>query len=187
MIDIDLRSSVKQVLADMTAIGDGISRKASIRAVNVAVDAVATGANREVRKVYNLRARAVAAAITKKKASQRSKVVGGSVIFSGRNIALIEFDARWSRNMPGASVRIRLDTGRKTVAGAFITTTGSGTTGVFKRVGPARYPIKQLRSVSIPDTIRNKAVYAAVVELGEARFNREFLRQLAFLTSGKNG
>lgn len=186
-LHIDVRDTIRETIADITAIQEGIGKKAAVRAVNKAVDGVATGANREVRKIYNVKARAIAAAMKKIKTTIRSRSIQGSVLFSGRNIPLIEFDARWTRNMPGASVRIKVDSGRKTLRGSFITTTGRGTTGVFVRTGQARYPIKQLRSVSIPDTIRNEVVRQALINIGHDRFRREFLHQMDFLTAKQNG
>lgn len=186
-ISIDVRNTIKETIADIRAIQEGIGKKAAVRAVNKAVDGVATGASREVRKIYNVRARAIAAAMKKIKTSMRGRSISGSVVFSGRNIPLIEFDARWTRNMPGASVRIKVGGPRKTLRGSFIATTGRGITGVFVRTGSGRYPIKHLRSVSIPDTIRNEAVNTALVTIGHDRFRREFIRQLDFLVAKKNG
>jgi hypothetical protein len=186
MPTIDVRDTIRETIADITLIQQGIGKKAAVRGVNYAVDGVATGASREVRKVYNVKARAVAAAMKKVKAIMRSARIAGAVVFSGRKIPLIEFDARWTRNMPGASVRIRLDAGRKTLPGSFIAATSRGP-GVFKRVGASRYPIKQLRSVSIPDTVRNEAVRNAVVEIGHTRFKKEFVRQMNLLTAKANG
>lgn len=187
LFNIDVRDTVREVIADITAIQDGIGKTAAVRAVNKAVDGIATGANREVRKIYNVKARVIAAAMKKIKASRRGSAIQGSVQFSGRNIPLIEFDARWSRKMPGASVRIKVADARKTLRTSFITTTGSGITGVFVRTGRARYPIKQLRSVSIPDTVRNEAVRTALLDIGLDRFRREFIHQMDFLTAKKNG
>lgn len=186
-IRIDVRNTIKDVIADISAIQQGIPKKAAVRAVNKAVDGVGTVANREVRKIYNVKARAINAAMKKIKATVRSTRIGGSVQFTGRNIPLIEFDARWTRKMSGASVRIRVGDGRKTVAGSFITTTKGGTTGVYRRTGAARYPIRQLRSVSIPDTIRNEAIRTALEEVGIDRFRNEFVRQMNLLTSKKDG
>jgi minor tail protein Z (GPZ) len=186
-IQIDVRDTIKETIADITAIQQGISKKAAVRAVNRAVDGVATGASREVRKIYNVRARAIAAAMKKIKTSLRGRSISGSVVFSGRNIPLIEFDARWTRTMPGASVRIKVGGPRKTLRTSFIATTGRGTRGVFVRTGKDRYPIKQLRSVSIPDTIRNQVVRTALITIGIDRFRREFLHQLDFLKAKQNG
>jgi len=184
---IDVRTTIKDVIADIRLIEQGIGKKAAVRAVNTAVDRVATGASREVRKVYNVKARAVAAAIKKRKASMRGRSVSGSVLFSGRNIPLVEFDGRWTRKMTGASVRIKVGAGRKTVAHSFITATARTPRGVFVRVGKERFPIKQLRSVSIPDTIRNEAVSTALNGIGHTQFRREFIRQMNLLTSKANG
>jgi len=186
-VSIDVRNTIKETIADISAIQEGIGKKAAVRAVNKAVDGVATGASREMRKIYNVKARAIAAAMKKVKASMRGRSIAGSVAFSGRNIPLIEFDARWTRNMPGASVRIKVAGTRKTLRGSFIATTGRGTKGVFVRVGPRRYPIKNLRSLSIPDIVHNEAVRTALVAIGTDRFKREFLHQLNFLMTKQNG
>lgn len=191
MLNIDIRDTVKEVIADINAIQSGLGKKAAVRAVNVAVDRVATGANREVRKIYRVKARAVANAMKKKKTSVRARAISGSVQFSGRNIPLIEFYGRavnpW--NVPGhkrrpgggVSVHVKVAGSRKLITNAFITTTRRGITGVFVRTGPGRQEIKQLRSVSIPDTVRNKVVRDALLEIGYDRFRREFERQVDLL------
>lgn len=184
---IDVRHTIRETVADLTYIQSGIGKKATVRAANTAVDRIATAASREVRKVYNVKARAVAAAMKKFKANMRGTSIVASVRFSGRNLRLIEFDARWSRNMPGASVRIKVQDARKTIPGSFIANHSRTGRAVFRRVGESRLPIKELRSVSIPGMIRNEAIHAALNTVGHTQFKKEFLRQMDLLKAQANG
>ena len=184
MIGVSVRDNVREVMAEFALLPGRIKDKATVRAVNRAVDAVATVGNRKIREVYNLRARAVAAAMTKTKASTAQVTPYGAVTMTGKRIGLIEFDARQTRRMPGTSVRIKVAGGRKTVRHAFIATNShTGYRGVFVRQGKERYPIVNLRSISLPRAFRNKIVIEACRQVASETFTKNFRQQLAYLGS----
>ncbi len=181
-IRIDVRTDVKRAVAEFSAMASDIKDKATYRALNRALDKVATETGREVRKIYNVKASAVRNALRKTKAT--SKSLSARMLVEGARLGLIEFDARWRRGMPiGASVKIKVAGGRKNVQGAFIATNRhTGYTGVFRRTGRTRMPIRNLRSISIPQAIMNKLVLAALETVAVETFNKNFEQQVRYLS-----
>jgi hypothetical protein len=104
------RQDLDRIVAQFNAASSDAVPKATYRAINRAVDKTVTETSREVRKLYNLKDRAVKAAM-KKRYANRARLFG-EVLIEGVRIPLIEFDARWTRRMPGASVKIKLAGGR---------------------------------------------------------------------------
>lgn len=188
-IRVDVRGDMKRIIAEFTALQDRVVNKATFRALNRALDAAATSASREIRKVYNVRHRAVLAGMKKRRASTNSHFARLSI--EGLRIGLIEFDAKHSKRQAGASVKIKVQGARKIVQGAFIATRRwqswqdkgeQAHKGVFRRVGKARYPIKYLRSLSIPQAFSNKAVLEAVDRITREAFVKNYEQQLRFLS-----
>jgi hypothetical protein len=117
--------------------------------------------------------------------------LSGDVTFKGGRVQLIEFEARWSRGQPiGATAKIFVGGRRVPYRGAFIAAStsnnarGGGSAGmlqVFKRVGRERHPIRTLRGISIPLTLRNKAVSDAIRKLASEAFTKNFRQQIQFL------
>lgn len=193
LLDINVRDTIKEVIVDFEHLPAQMETKAMVRAANTAARKVRTESGREIRKIYNLKLRAVRAATKLLRARRNQAIVRASVVYAGRPIPLIEFAARavnpWNipgrrhnRRGGGVSVRIKKASGRRTVKGAFIAQTARmSSPGVFQRVGKTREAIRQLRSVSIPTTVVNRAVYAALEKTGYTSFRKEFVRQLNLL------
>jgi hypothetical protein len=182
-VRIDVRSDMKRTIAEFSLERKKID-KAVVRALNRALDKVATQTGREIRKEYNVKQRAIMAALSKRKAF--SGRLSARMIVEGTRLGLIEFDARWSRKMPiGATVKIKVHGGRKAVRGAFIATNrGNSYRGVWRRTGRDRYPIRNLRSISIPQAFGNKAVLAALEIHATETFNKNLQQQLRYLSGG---
>ena len=72
VIGVDVRSNIKDVIADFQALSDRVGNKATVRALNRAQDQAATEASRRIRDVYNVRHAAVLKAMKKKRASRAS-------------------------------------------------------------------------------------------------------------------
>lgn len=189
-VKIDVRSNIADVVATIRALPDRLKDRAIMRSINRAVDAIATEASAEIRDVYNLRHRAVLAALTKHKASRVT--LTGDVTFKGRRVPLIEFQARWRQGQPvGATAKIFVGGQRVPYRGAFIAAARSnnargggsaGMTQVWVRVGKDRYPIRVLRGISIPLAVRNKAVSAAIRKAASETFTKNFRQQIQYLT-----
>lgn len=184
MITVNVRREAKYAIARIDAGTKARVDKATIRAMNRAIDTAQTVANRKIRERYNVKAAAVRKAFKKKRAHGKQAYVFAELSISGLRIPLIEFGANWNRNMkPGASVKVLREGMRKRVKGAFIGVHGgSGKKGVFVRTGKDRYPIRHLRSVSVPQQFVNKKVLAAVNAATREAFSKNFQQQLTFLS-----
>jgi hypothetical protein len=185
-VRISVRSDMKRTVAEFSLERKKI-RTATYRALNRAQNKVSTEAGREIRKVYNVRQKAITSAFRKLRASM-SKLTARLVI-EGVRIGLIEFAARQTKR--GVTVRILKSGGRKLVKGAFITAStrgnyrGGGSQGinqVWRRAGKERYPIFPLRSVSIPQAFMNKAVLAVLDKHATETFNKNLQQQLRYLS-----
>lgn len=188
-VRVTVQGDMKRVMADFTALQDNVVNKATFRALNRALDASATGASREIRKEYNVKHRAVLSTMKKRRASKSS--LYAQLRLEGSRIGLIEFGARHNRRQPGASVQIKVRGGRKIVAGSFIATrrwlswqdgAEQAHRGVFRRVGKARYPIRYLRSISIPQAFSNRAVIEAIQRITHESFTKAYEQQLRYLS-----
>lgn len=184
MITVNVRSDAKRMVASLEAGTKANVNKATIRALNRAIDTAQTIANRKIRERYNVKAGAVRKAFKKKRAHGKQAYVVAELKIRGTRIPLIEFGANWTRKMkPGASVKVLKDGGRKRIAGAFIGVHGSlGQRHVFMRTTKDRYPIKILRSVSVPQQFVHKQVIEAVNKATRETFSKNFEQQLRFLS-----
>ena len=190
-VKIDVRSNIDQVTATIRALPDRLKERAIMRSINRAVDSVATESSRIIRQTYNLKHAAILKALTKHKASKIT--LTGDVTFKGRRVPLIEFEARWRQGQAiGATAKIFVGGRRTTYKGAFIAAStsnnarGGGSAGmnqVYVRVGRGRYPIRTLRGISIPLTLRNKVVIEAVRKVASDTFTKSFSQQIKYLTT----
>ena len=166
VIGVSVTSSIKHVRASFTALTDKVSGKATMRALNRALDQSATEASRKIREVYN--------------------ILEARLEMRGERIGVIEFGAR--QVGAGVSVKIKRAGGRDVIPHAFITTLKSGALagyrGVAVREGKGRFPIRFLRSISLPQAFKNKAVLEAVNEMGRVSFVKNLRQQIVFLSGG---
>lgn len=192
-VKIDVRSNINEVVATIRALPDRLKERAIVRSINRSVDAIATESSSQIREVYNLKHRAILAALTKHKASKVT--LTGDVTFKGRRVPLIEFQAHWHQGQPvGATAKIFVGGQRVPYRGAFIAAArsnnarGGGSAGidqVWIRVGRDRYPIRVLRGISIPLTVRNKAISAAIRKTAVQTFTKNFYQQIRYLTQAQ--
>lgn len=198
LVSLSVRSDVKRAVVELHKLRDDISKKATFRALNRALDKVATETGREIRKEYNVKQRAIVSALRKRRAHPKS--LYARLIVEGARLGLIEFAARavnpWNvkgrRRKPGGgvSVQVKVSGGRKLIKGAFITAStannarGGGSEGmrqVWRRAGAARTPIRNLRSLSVPQAFANEAVLRALRTVAMDTFNKNFAQQIRFL------
>ena len=178
---IDVRSDTKRITADIRADQQKVTR-AQARALNRTAENLRTEAGREIRKEYNVTLRGVRQASRIRRALASSKFPRAEVSFSGRPINLVEFGAK--QNRKGVTVRVKVRGGRKLIESAFLQTIkggqNAGKKGVFRRTGKARYPIRFLPSISIPQMTEVKSVQGALLKFGAARYDINLRQQLAF-------
>jgi len=201
---VSVRSDVRRAVVEIQKLREDVSTKATYRALNRALDKVATETGREIRKVYNVKQRAIKSALRKRRAHPKS--LFARLIVEGVRLNLIEFAARavnpWNvpgrRRRPGGgvSVQVKRASGRKVIRGAFITAAtannarGGGSAGmrqVWTRVGADRLPIRTLRSLSVPQAFSNQAVLAALRTVAAETFNKNFQQQIRFLSGMPGG
>lgn len=173
----------------MKRLADKEIRKSAARSINRTATGTRTFLSKEVRKELKIKAKPVRDAVRIKKASPNASLrnIQGIVEVSGKPIPLIEFGAR-ERNVrkdgkvyKGVSVRVK--DRRKVVRGGFLATMKSGRTGIFKRKGKSRLPIRELFSTSITDILRNEGFLDRIAKFVDERFFREFKRDLEFRIS----
>lgn len=180
MIGVEVHSNIHQVVAEWRLLTDGLVNKAIVRALNRAQDQAATAANREIRKVYKIKAGAVSAAFKKRRASTKGAVMSAVLEVRGKRIGLIEFTPR--KTAKGITVQIKVDAGRKLLPGSFIATNShTGYRGVFRRVGKSRYPIVNLRSITVPQAFYNRTVLKAINQVANESFEKTYRQQVKYL------
>lgn len=191
-VRVDVRSNIDRTIAEFRAFRGDVD-KATYRALNRALDKVATETVREIRKEYNVRAGAIRAALRNRERARKGRLYARLVV-EGVKLNLIDFAARWTPRTPvGASVKIRVKGPRQAIRGAFIAAAttnnarGGGSMGmrqVYKRVGLARLPIKVLKALSVPQAFANKAVLAALEKAAMETFEKNFAQQIRYLSGG---
>ena len=126
---------------------------------------------KEVRKIYNIKAKDLKARI-------RTRVEKGKEGYAwrmqvkGRPIGLEKFGARQTKK--GVSVLVRKDSGRKTLSKAFI---AKGK--VFERVGKKRLPIVNLKTLSVAQMFNKETLKVAFEEVSR-EYPKRFKHNLFF-------
>lgn len=190
MIKLDVKSDVKGIIADFRRYA-GDHEKAVVRALNRTAQQARTAASQEVRTAgYNIKASAIKSSFSIAKASKGRLVV--VLKATGRPIGLINYGARQTKS--GVSVQVKA--GRTILRHAFIATMPSGHRGVFERIGNTHkrivrngkalrttLPIKELFGPSIPQSLANAAVEAAIMAKIRQKFPEILRHELAFIAS----
>lgn len=193
VIGVSVVSTINGVRATFRQLQDRVANKATVRALNRALDQSATEASRKIREVYNIRHGAILKAMKKIRAGGRLGIAQAEIRMRGGRFGLIEFDARWTRNMAGASILEKRAGGRKTIAHSFITTIRSGPFAGYRGVairawlqghfaGKEERDFYFLRGISLPAAFRNKAVIEAVRKVASESFLKNFRQQIKFLS-----
>lgn len=130
------------------------------RAINKTATSAKTDIARRIAGQVSLKVSTIKKNITLRRATYRvwQAVLG---IWTKR-IPLINFSAR--QTAEGISYSISKAEGRKTIKSAFIATMSSGHTGVFKRTGPGRLPIIELKGPSVGEVFRGAPGLARTAE-----------------------
>lgn len=189
MIAVNVQADISRAMAKLAFIRDEVADKAVVRAINKTGDQVKVQSSREIRDAgYNLKAAVIKKSITIERATRTQ--IRAIVRAKGRPIALINYNARQTRN----GVTVSVKNGRKLIRGAFIATMPSGHTGVFERVGSGHkkvvkggkvqwrgLPIEELFGPSIPSAFMNETVQNALVKAVHEKFPRLLDHEIAYL------
>lgn len=139
------------------------------RAINKTATSAKTDVARRIAGEVNIKISTIKKNITLKRATYRvwQAVLG---IWTKR-IPLINFAAR--QTAKGVSYKISKTEGRKTIKSAFIISMSSGHRGVFRRAGPGRLPIIELKGPSVGEVFRGSAGLAqAATRQAQQRLGR---------------
>lgn len=138
-----------------------------------------TTVSKSVRTKYNFKAGRIKGA--QKASKKRNRGPFGQsldLIYKDRLPSLISFNARQFKYGVKATVK---KGNRASVRSAFIQAANGGT-AVFKREGGERYPIKALRTVSVPQAITNEEIEALMLnEIGDT-FQKRLLHEWNYRT-----
>lgn len=162
-------------------------RKVTVRTLNGIGAQAKTTVSREVRDVYNIKAKDFNKTIKliKANASDFRAIIN---VKSKHGIPLYDFDAR--QTAKGVSYRVKKVEGRKVAEGKFIATMASGHTGAFERygekikmggkskyMGQLKQPIRELFRVD-PVGMVNTVGVTAVETLVKEKMGQIFEREL---------
>ena len=158
------------------------ARRAIRKAGSTAQRDMRSEANKRIRAKKRIPLRYIRDALT-----LRSKTAGGisemewALEFSGKPVPLTAYPHRQTKT----GVSVEVNTGKRTlVAGAFVATMKSGHRGVFKRMGKARLPIKELLGSRPVDALLHEGEAAAVAERGHKSLMDTLVR-LMMMEMGK--
>lgn len=174
-------SSLQRLAHEMRTIRNEIPAAAA-SAINRTVTYTKTQLSKEIRARYAIKAKDLNGNFKVKKASKHK--LEASINSSGRPLTLPSHFNVTPRNVvPGRRyiVRAKIKKGQaqaiNTSPSAFIAML-RGVKQVVRREGPNRYPIKVLRTLSIPQMASNDEVYDKVNELAKRKLNERVTHEI---------
>ena len=159
LIEIKFSEKKLQAIRQMLSGVKGAIPKVMSRAVNRTAESARTQIVRRLAGLVNLKQKIIRDSITLSKASRRNWVA--TVGINTKRIPLINFGAR--QNKKGLSYVIAKQSGRRQIRSAFIATMSSGHRGAFKRKGPDRLPIMELRGPSLSEFFKHAPTLARTI------------------------
>jgi len=190
-VNIDITTNGADVIADVRRFARDASSKAVVRALNKTAAQARTEGSRAVRNAgYNIKSSAIKKSFSIKRATPSNLEV--RLVATGRPIPLINYGARPTKR----GVMVTVKGGRTLFRHAFIAKMKNGHKGVFERVGAAltkqkrdvggrlrriNTPIQELYGPSIPNSLANGAVTAALMRKIEQKFPEILAHELDWL------
>lgn len=172
MISLDVRGDMKEVQRHLTAVQQKQVPKAASRAINKAITKARTNTKRLVSRAMGVQQKRIKGDFNIRRASRT--VLSGTLYSRGRPIKLIYFK---STRQLKRGVKSSAYNKPRVYDGTFISKVGNHT-GVFKRKGTSRLPIKELYGPSVPETMADKVIRDKMGTTGRRVFRDEFRRQL---------
>jgi len=120
------------------------TKKAGVRALNKTATQSSNFAQRESRKIMNVKASRLKKAYKVIRAKQNQKTPRFEVRVKYIQFPLTHYNG-YRQTKKGVSVTMRKDKGRKLYKHAFISTMSSGHRGAYFRKGKGRLPIKEIK------------------------------------------
>ena len=154
-----------------------IINKAANRTIRRMGTRFRTTAVKEVRKTYNIKAKTLKQKIRARTHYDKEGNQSWRFYVSGKPMSLIHFAPRQTKK--GVSVKIKKQSGRKIIKGAFIAKGKNGNLRVFKRVGKERLPLDTKYTISIPQMFNEEILDKAKKEV-EDNYQQEFERNINY-------
>ena len=164
----------------LAALKPGPLKRAVVKALRkagaTALRDMRSEANKRIRARKRIKPKYISRAITLRRAKGSSiATMEWAVNVSGEPVPLVAYPARQTRK----GVTVEVNRGKRTlIPGAFIATMKSGHVGVFKRRGPERLPIDELRGSRPVDALLHKGEAQGVADRGGKSFAATFTRLL---------
>lgn len=194
---ISIRNNFPQVAARLDRLAKDVGNRALVRALNATVVQAKPAMARQIAKEFRITSSQAKARLDVRRA--RSKA--GHLRFEasllatrktkGRGMNLIHFviGGRPVRNRKGTLAQLKMQIkrggGRKVIKGAFIATNRkTGGEAVFVRDGKARYPIKTLTTVDVPQMFNTRRINSVIRTLMLQRFEINFNREMGAVLRG---
>lgn len=202
MIAIDVRGDMRAALSAHAKLSETVKARSVSRALNRAATTIRAEARKTIRSIYNVDAARITRAISLKRATPADLSAGisakdvrlalsafGRASLRGR----LERARKTGRRVRSTiTVRVRRAGGAKPVRGnpqfagtPFLQNVGAGHLGIFQRVGRARYPFKELFSISVPGALTSRDVGRILRQVATNRFRDELVRDLNFRALGR--
>ena len=161
------------------------------RALDRAVKGVRTDAVREVRKEYNVTAKAVRDSFIVLRPGRRaSSEFSVNAVFRGNRIKLLAFGARPAKiggRKPRKGISVMVKRSRKTVLSSFLAAMKSGHVGVFRRTGKfgrngnkKLEHIEELTGPAVPQMVGNMEIVDKLHDGAMERFDKNLNREINF-------
>lgn len=172
--------TAKMDLSQLEALEPGRLRGAIKRAIrkagSTALRDMRSEASKRVRARLPIKPSYIHKALTMRKEEGHDiSEMSWSLVVSGEPVPLVAYPHRQTKKGVSAEVH----RGRRVViAGSFIATMKSGHKGVFKRIGSARLPIRELLGSRPVDALLNDGEADAVAERGHKSLRETFERVL---------
>ena len=154
-----------------------VFQKAANRTVRRMGTRFRTTAVKEVRKTYNIKAKTLKDKIRARTYYTEKDGHHWRFYVSGKPMSLIHFAPRQTKK--GVSVKIKKQSGRKLIRGAFIARDKYGNLRVFNRVGKERLPLDSKYTLSIPQMFTDEILDKAKKEV-EDNYQQEFERNINY-------
>ncbi len=192
----DIYVDVKQLHTlklEMRILGQEEVPKAISAAVNRTITSTAAQISRVVRETYQVKAGDIKSTIKQKK-SNKSDLIG-EIVSTGRLLTLYHHFkiAPRKRTKRKYTVKATIKKGQQqSIPGAFLgSRRATGTPQVWMREGKSRYPIKVLRSLSVPQMISNEKnmdrIQAHAQKVLDERIEHELDFRIGKMARGRKG
>jgi hypothetical protein len=156
---LNVRSNLRAAKRQLSGM-EKLIQKATRSAINRATQRAKTETGRKVREKYVIKQGDAVKTLSVRPAGGGS--LKAEMTSKGSTIPLINFNTapkKRNKNPPRVlKAAVFRGKARKPIPGAFVATMSSGHTGVFKREGKKRLPIRELRGPAVPSMVGNEEV-----------------------------